>query len=442
MNIANFLTKNKRPTDPHFSIVDGNVLIDGEGRITSLYGMTSGIKIGSDGKYYFLGNGMMADANAKGDIFVYKYDYTTNEIEQEFRISIGFYYADSHRLPSFDIDSDGYIYIAFEELHSGDSHGGPIHLWKTDDPGDLSSLREIKRLPGRWSYPHVLVNGDNVFIEARGSTNETTFIRDEIWYYNSTNGGSTFGSAVKLYDAADVDLPAYTRIMKDFSDPTRICIILNERDNTEEEWGFVSLWIGLFGSDVWTNFQESFSKNVSSSGFLTRTETRTNCMIVDGESGFDIVFRGGIIDSSENPKIIVAKFEPTGNTQAGNPEGEIIELRCYFYDSGWDYNLIDIPSEMAYYPGYQRADAIVIKDGLPNDIIFIDRTNNNNVYRKRSSDNFATQEDSLVIAGNGSYRAGAAADGVLVLVDSDGNEFEFGPTETAADFSNLLIVKL
>lgn len=448
-SIASFLSQNKRPTTPHFSVVDGNVVVDGETRVTSFASACTGCILNPvDGKYYFVAKGM---ASAKRDVFVYKYNATTDEIEQEFRITVGYIHYDSHRFGNIDVDGDGNVYVVFEDLHNTDTHGGPIHIWKTATPGDLSTLREIKRLPGRWSYVHVKVNGSNVFVEARGSTSETAFVRDEIWYYNSTDGGATFGAAVKLYDSGDTDLPAYVFHIPDQSDPSKICIVLNERDNDNFTWGFVAVFRGSVNSNVWTNYEGDFSKDVSSSGAITRVEARSDCMVVDAVADHDINFDGGMIKANGDIKLLLLYQEQTGNEYIGNRENELIELRLYFYDSGWDHNLITVPSGMVYYWAYHRPVKYVVQDESFEDVYFIDRTNNNDVYRKRSTDDFASnQTDTLLLAGNGKYvtcipphNITDADEQLLILSYSpEGDEFELGDTETAVDFSNILLVKL
>lgn len=447
-SIASFLTQNKRPTTPHFSVEGGNVIVDGETRLTSFSVAGTGCVLGPDGKYYFTAKGM---ASANRDVFVYKYNSETNEIEQEFRITVGYVHYDSHRFGAIDVDGDGNIYVAFEDLHSTDTHGGPIHIWKTATPGDLSTMREIKRLPGRWSYVHIKVNGSNVFVEARGSTSEIDFVRDEIWYFNSTDGGATFGSAVKLYDSLDADLPAYVFHIPDQSDPSKICIVLNERSNITATWGFVAVFRGSVNSNVWTNYEGDFSKDVSGSGAITRTEARSDCMVVDGVADHDINLDGGMIKPNGDIKLLLLYQEQTENEYVGNRENELIELRLYFYASGWDFNEIDIPAGMVYYWAYQRPAKYVVQDESFEDVYFIDRTNNNNVYRKRSTDDFASnQTDTLILTGNGKHKTCQPPQNIsndedqllIVSWSPSGDEFELGDSEEPEDYSNILLLKL
>lgn len=437
-------------TPPPTTVIDSTSRkINGAGFISNFTPLTpifSGVlRNPIDGKFYFMAMGM-ADTNR--DQFIFKYNASTNIVEQMFRVSIGFIdNLDTHRTGVLDIDSDGNIYFVFEELHiAPDSHGGPIHVWKTSSPCDLLTFKEINKISGRWSYPVIKVNGNNIFISARGSTNAVTFVNTEYWYFNSSDGGITFDAGVKLYDSDTADQIAYLWTMPDMSDANGVAIILNERDNSSFTWSFISLIRGQIGSHVWTNYQGTFSKNASSSGFITRTEFRTNCMVVDGVALHDTNFDGGYIKADGSVRLLVSFQEQTGNEYLGNRENELLELRFYYYSSGWQHNDIDIPAAMTYYWAYQRSVAMMILNETFDDVIFIDRTDLNNVYRKRSSDNFTTQTDTLVLSGNSNWRFGGvplntsdALDEMMVLVDTQVDEFNAGDV---TDYSDLLIVKL
>jgi hypothetical protein len=348
-----------------------------------------------------------------------------------------------------DVDSSGNLYVVCEKLHTTEGHGADILLYKTSTPGDISTLTLIKTLTGRWSYPNILVSGTNVFISARGSTNTTNFIRGQQWYYNSTDNGANFGAAVQLYDSPDEDENvSYMWLQHDYTGG--INIILNERDNVLGNWTFISFIKGTFNSNVWTNAGGTFSKNVSSSGFITRAEFIADCLVIDSpnHTTISVNHAGGCKKSDGSLRMLVAVQTLTGNDFEGNPETEIDEIRMYSFAAGsWSYNNVTIPSGMILYWAYQHYILYLNQDDEDLDqILFIDPTNDNDVNILSSDDAFATQTSVLKLVGNTRWRLGTVSrnttdlDRLIVLVDTIGDLFEI-TAETPLDFSNIVAVQ-
>lgn len=413
---------------------------------------TFGMHKAVDGYYYFCGMSPYILLQFR-DPFFYKYDPVTNKIVQKFKLVVGVDSYDSHRLATIASDSDGHIYTVFEELVTGGtsgSHGSPVRLYKTTVAGDLSTLTLLQTFTGRWSYPSILVDGTNVFISARGSTHTVNFIRGQYWYWQSTNGGTSFGSPVKLYDSGDEDTEvAYCWLQHDYT-TNNIHIVLNERNNTLSNWTGVCHIRGTFGSDVWRNQGNTFSKNVSSAGSLTRSEWFTNCVILNSPNHTTtaVNHEGGVCKSNGDIKILVSVQTLTGETFDGNPETELDELRWYYWNgSAWTYENVDIPAgTITFYWAYQRWWHVLNNDTTYDEILFIDSTANNNVYIKRSADNFATETDHLVLPGNGAYRLGSItvnsedeSDRRILLTNTRGNLFNWA-AETRLDFSDLFML--
>lgn len=438
-----------QPTKPYTAAYNG------EGKLAAFTPTAPGITFccfkNIDGKYYF---GSMGREEKNRDPYIYRYNPVTNFIEQEKRIEAGIVAQDTHRIPTMCHDSDGHIYVCFEELKPGDfdTHGTPIRIYKTTVPFDLSTLTLLIQLPGRWSYPVIMVDGLNVFVCARGSTSPTTFIRGQLWYFNSTNGGVSFGAAVKLYDSLDENLPAYHWRLHNYQNSAGVEIIINERDNVLVNWTSISLIRGTIGSHVWTNVDGSFSKNVSTVGAITRVEKRANCLVMDSPNTATMAVNNelGIVKSDGPVKLIVSVQSLTGNTAFGNPETQLDELRFYTFSGGaWSFNNITIPANLVYYWAYERNCMYINNDQSYDDVLFIDLTNSNNVYIKRSTDNFVTETETLKLAGNGFYRLGTGAynvsdedDYFFVLINTipPADSFEI-ENEGPEDYSNLMLLR-
>lgn len=409
------------------------------------FGLT---KCDADSHYYFCGMAPYI-LNAWRDPYIYKYNPVTNKIVQKRRISVLINSVDSHRLACIATDSSGHIYVVFEELIDGGTHGSPVRLYKTTVAGDLNTLALLQTFSGRWTYPTILIDGSNVFISARGSTG-ASFIRGQYWYWKSTNSGTSFGSPVKLYDSDNEDDEvAYCWLQYDYT-TSNIHVILNERNNTISNWTFVAHMRGTMNSNVWTNQSGSFSKNVSSSGALTRAEWVANGMVYESNnySTQTVNHEGGVCKSDGSIKIMVSVQTPTGVTYEGNPETELDELRWYYWNgSSWAYNTVDLPATpIQFYWAYERWWHVVNNDTAYDEIIFMDPTSNNDVYIKRSTDNFATETDKLILPGNGKWRMGAItvnstneSDRVLLFTNTQGDPFQIN-SETRLDYSNLLVL--
>lgn len=399
-----------------------------------------------DGCYYFVAMGRI---NKWRDPYVYKYNPSTNLVEQGHRIQIGVPIWDTHRLPTIDHDDDGNIYVCCEELHVTNLHGSTMRLYKTTVPGDLSTLTLIKTFSGRWSYCHVCVNGSNVFITARGTTSTVSFARGTLYYWNSTDGGQNFGSPVQFYGSGNEQKVAYFRRVH-CEDRSQIYLLLNERDNDTVNWTFVSLMKGTFNSNVWTNVTGSFSKNVSSSGATTRAEHVANALVLETTDYNDqaIQFRGGHVKSDGTVKLLLTVEEKTGNeTSPGNPEVLFEELRFYIHNgTSWSYNNADLldESELGWGPIMRYVDSHEEFD----DIIYVDPVTRD-VSLRRSYDNFATEISIPLVEGNGrnfmfgthAFNAVTEDDYLFIMRDSVG-AIRVSDVEKPLDYTDLYLLRV
>lgn len=423
--------------------------IDGEDKLSSFKTIdpffTFSCLKNLDGKYYFVG---MGRTDVGRDPFVYKYNATTNQIEQEFRVEMGAVdNEDTHRKAVINIDASGNIYLVAETLQPEiNLHGTNLEVYKTTTPYDLSSFELLSTITGRFAYPTIHVNGSNIFITARGSDSTVTFLRGEYWMYRSTDGGETFDAGRAIYDSGDEQKVAYFQRLHDYSG--NMYYVLNERDNDLENWRYVALIKSTDGI-TFTNAQESFSKNVDVDGAITRTNMTASCTIGGSPDVNNIAccFEGGVVKSNGHIKVCMSLQSLTGSVIGGNPEVEYDSLRHYTFSSGsWAYNNVDIPAGIECYWAYERPIQYLNNDESFDDIVFIDFTNNHDVYIKRSTDNFATASTNMKkVNGNGLYMMGQAAfntsteeDYVIVLADPQG-ETTSGADETSADYSNLLV---
>lgn len=431
-----------------FVDIDGNGLLsyDGWTKLSAFKTVdpfyTFSVLKNTDGKFYFTAAGKESKWR---DPFVYKYNPSTNSIEQEHRIEMNVNTWDTHRSPVINCDSDGNIFIVAEQQQDTiDSHATPVNVYKTATPGDLSTLTLMATIDDRLAYPLIHVDGDNVFVTGRGTT-DSTFVRGDYWGYKSTDGGDTFNSGNKIYDSGDEQKVAYFQRIHAYNGD--MYLVLNERDNDLSNWTFISVIKSTDGGTTWTNLAGTFSRAITSS-HITRAEMLSDCLVLESSDTENIAvcFEGGIVKSDGSVKIAISVQSLTGNTYIGNPEVEYDELRFYTYSAGWSFNSVTIPTGLSSYWAFERPFQYLNNDAAYDDIVLVDFSDNHNVYLLRSNDDFATQTDTLIVAGNEKYMMGEGAfngtsedDYFIVLCNPQGDIFET-QHEGVEDFSDLLLV--
>lgn len=397
-----------------------------------------------DGCYYFAA---MGRSSVNRDPWIYKYNPVTNSIVQEFRVQMGTVTEDSHRVATIDNDSSGNIFVCAELLRTDvEAHSSPIKVYKTTTPYDISTLTLFYTSPGRYTYPWIEIQGSNIFLAGRGST-LSTFVRHQYAYLLSTDSGANFGTAVTVYDSGDPLNVAYMGRIT--SNDGFVYLILNERDNAESNWTFVSIIKGTIGSNIWTNVQGTFSKNVLTSGAITRAEMIANCLVYESPDYDTIAVNcdGGVVKSNGDIKMVIITQTYTGEVYVGNPQTELLELRFYVFSGGvWSYNVIDVTPGAVFYWAYERFYQIMQNNEAFDDVLEIDQTTRALTVH-RSTDNFATQTSKLQLPGDGMYRLGTFAynaqteeDYFLALVSTPGDIFTIYD-ETVNDYSNLVTFK-
>lgn len=402
-----------------------------------------------DNKYYFVG---MGRTDVGRDPFVYKYNPTTNQIEQEFRLEMGAVNnVDTHRKASLNIDASGNLYLVAETLQpESNNHGTNLEVYRTTTPYDITTLTLLSTITGRYTYPSIHVNGSNVFVSARGSDSTVTFVRHQYWLYKSTDGGTTFDAGRPIYDSGDVQKVAYFQRVHDYSG--NLYYLLNERDNDLENWRYIALIKSVDNGVTFTDGKTgSFSKNVDVAGAITRTEMTANC-IIQGSPEINTIascYEGGVVKSNGEVKLIHSLQSLTGNVINGNPEIVYDELRFITIAGGVvSFNQVTIPVDLQCYWAYERPFQYINSDETFDDIAFVDFTDNHSVKILRSIDDFATQVTKRKVEGNDRYIFGQGTfnitteeDYVLIIVDPQGITTS-GVSESPGDYSNLLVLPI
>jgi len=404
----------------------------------------------SNGKYFFGAMGLEAQLR---NPYVYRYNPANNTVEQEYTFTVsGADTYDIHRVPTFTEDDQKNIWMVAEELlPASGGHSTPLRVYKTSTPGDITTLTNIATISNRYAYPHIYIDRNSiVYIFARG-TNSGAFIRGQYWMHKSINKGLTF-SSTKIYDSGDEQKVAYFQRIHDYSD-NGLYLVLNERDNDNFNYKYVAIVKSMDGGTTWTNMSGSFSKNVVSSGALTRSEMRTNCMLFENtpaDNNKGVCYEGGVVKSDGTIKILLSPQTKTGNSipTTGIEEIRLDELRFYIYSGGsWTYNNVNIPSNMTFYWAGDKPTRYINGNKNYDDLVVIDVTTRN-VYKYRSTNNFASQTSTLLLNGSGhNYRMGDIPfnatnedDYLLIIADPVGDPLIW-QGEGTTNYTNLVLLR-
>ena len=408
--------------------------------------------IKSNGMFYFGAMGLEAQLR---NPYMLRYNPTTNTVDQELKINVsGVVTYDIHRMPTIAQDGSARLYMVAEDLQTpaNGGHASPIRMYRTSTAGDITTFSLFSTVTtDRFAYPHLYIDRNNIFyVFARGTNSTFNFIRGQYWMFKSLNKGTTWTS-LKIYDSGDEQKVAYFQRIHDYSD-AGLYLVLNERDNDNFNYTYVAIIKSLDGGTTWTNLSGSFSKNVSSSGALTRTELRTNCMVYDSPAPTTkgVNFEGGVVKSNGVVKMLLSPQTKTGNSipTTGVEEITLDELRLYTFSGGsWTYNNVSFPANQTFYWAGDKPTRYINGNQTYDDIVVID-VNTRNVFLKRSSDNFATSTSTQILSGSGhNYRMGDIAfnatneqDYILIIADPIGDPLLW-QNESTTNYTNLLIYR-
>ena len=146
---------------------------------------------------------MWGGGDSSPDPFIKYYNHTSDEWSVTVQVADGPITEDDHGVPSFTINSSGYIHVFYGGFSS---QGYEIQQAVSDNPYNISSFTIESDDPtdgtGGSTYPQVVTAGSNMwlFFNDHFGAGTTHSVRRMV---KSTNGGETWGSPVTLIDFGD-----------------------------------------------------------------------------------------------------------------------------------------------------------------------------------------------------------------------------------------------
>jgi hypothetical protein len=116
---------------------------------------------------------------------------------------------DGQRMPSIAVGSDGDIYIVWRDYRTSDSDIYDIYFTKSTDSGDnFISANQVTDDPGdaEQHQPSIAVNDDGKIFVSWLDQREGGY---NIYFANSTNGGNSFNTNLKVNDGSNIS-PVYS----------------------------------------------------------------------------------------------------------------------------------------------------------------------------------------------------------------------------------------
>lgn len=352
--------------------------------------------------------------------------------------------SDNHLFPTIDFSSDGNVWVSREKGKSGttltDGHNTPLLLYKTTINGDLSSLTQISEIAGQWSYDIIWLRQNDICVGARGDVSaspELPFILGQWFIHKSLDDGNTWTE----YKVIDLDYGsnsnrAYVQKLKNLVN-NDIVICLNRRNDTIGAFEDVAI---LKSSDgiTWSNWQGTFTKNVSSSGAITNAELNTNFIVWNKKNDdYAVNFEGGVV-KSDGIRFLASENLLSGDVQIGNAIQSYESLRVYTFNTSWTFqDLSDLAPNYEANWGLERllqltwdetADYIYIVDKTqtPSPLLELKSTNK---FQNYTVETLTTLEGD-VRYGAHSINSRVNSERLLGLYRQIGNDLDFtGETE-------------
>jgi len=399
-----------------------------------------------DGYHYFVMQEHGGIPNNRAN-HVYKFDINSMSIIQDYIIPVDAGITetyDTHPKGVIDFDSNGHIYILQERgddsVDTASGHDTDWLLYKTTTPGDITTLTLLKTIVGYWSYPILQVNSlSSIFLGGRGRSVGVTLDRWTIQVSN--DAGANFNEYEVIDTGLGGEARAYVQRVANYYN-NDIILALNPR--RDSEGAFFAVYI-IRSSDgiTWTNWQQTFSKNVNSSGAISMAELDANCLIVEQEDTDHVYdFDGGVFRGNEL-KLLITRASKEAVLPSGFAYETPIEFRIYTYSSGWNYTALpEITPNYRHIWARERCWSLS-SDGSTDYIYVIDNNDTNYpFYEYKSNNNFLTYSirkltnfDNKIYYGSHIFNCPSLDKRLLILIDVQGDF-----TDLDAD-SNLILIK-
>jgi hypothetical protein len=247
---------------------------------------------------------------------------------------------ETHSAPAVTITPSGEVLLVHEE-----EHNSPIYVERTVNK-NIGSMDTLYTIPKYLSYPNLQVLGGNVFLQVRGSTINDATIFENAKLYKSTDNGSTWDNGVTICNT-NISVGYFERpyCLSVYS-KTKLVFMFTMRNDSANSFSH-NYYVESLDGVTFTNKSGSFSKNVVSSGYITRAELDANYLAYTN-SGTDVMCKAAVITGS-GLSVSVHNYLNSG-------------YKVLYYSGGtWQTKTLNIPAYVAAgHDSAYRADFMVL----------------------------------------------------------------------------------
>jgi hypothetical protein len=320
---------------------------------------------------------------------VYYYDHDTEAWSEPEYVGLNDRIGqDRHPMPSVMVADDGRILVCATHFHYE-----PLQVWRSNVAGNTAAFTKVTTLGVRCDYPEFrkFTNGD-IFITCRIYNAGLTTAG--IGCFKSTDDGATWGSQVDVLTRTYSTGRPYPTLPPQPNTVDRLHICVDVRNDTGGPFPLdpdkVGYWkeMGYMYSDdglTWHNVNNSFSKQVVSSGAITQAEWSSNFIYLNSVGTVDAGLAVDVVTPSGAIYVTHYKDDGTYNVH-------------YHNGSAWVTQALTFPDvDPDHFTfGYQGIQVLRHITGTTFDIYC---TKSGIVKRYRTTDTFATLtlEDSAVL---------------------------------------------
>jgi len=185
----------------------------------------------------------------------------------------------NHATPLLLFDNSGYAYVIQNSFHVS-----PFNLWKSDNPEDISSFSLVGQFDTDGAYL-TMIKQDNtncVFVTRSGDSNSGGF-HQSVLEVNLLDASYT-KTSLTFADYGVTNIRHYPLFTYSKVGTSNIYYgFINHRRDSDLKFIKVSAWKST-DLVTFSNLDETFSKNVVSSGVLTNTELEANFKLVESNT--------------------------------------------------------------------------------------------------------------------------------------------------------------
>jgi len=301
------------------------------------------------------------------------YDHSTQTFSSVVNIGPNKTGNDGHHIAALFVTSDGYILTAYDPLSTdGQSHNYGILIQRSENPHDIEAMDSMGMIQkdgttdyGSYPWFAELPNGE-IVVGYRLAYGAPSGPHYGVEMSRSSDGGITWCNAYRICQINDNDDFWAYNFCAIGARGTDLRVIVHPYDDGTPNTNTSLFVFRSRDGIIWSNEQQTFTKNVLEDGFFLSDESQTHCLISSSSS--TLVFcRSAVVSRSNKLYLVWSDGSTTVHTQ-----------RFTFCDGiNWVHRTL--PTNI-FNGGNSAHCALVVYDDLTFDLFAIDNNGGATTY--------------------------------------------------------------